>query len=433
MSEDRDDACFRTDGLGIHKENLRVTVIQLGSRMHYAVPLAFHRANILERMITDITSRSWPCKISSLVPFKMQPRVFRRLSGRIPKGIPLEKIQQYPTFGLGISLLRLFATRLGRIDRAYLAIGRAFAKLAAASVPSETNVIYGFNGASLEAFRSSSLRETYKVLEQTMAPRLVEDRLLSEAHEKYAGWADKSASKHGFFRPALYRREAEEWQAADIVVCGSRFVVDGIAEAGGPVSKCVVVPYGVDHNSFPGRAREIRVSQPLNVLFVGAVTLRKGAPLVLEAARMLGDEVRIRMIGAIEIPADKEAEMRRYVELVGPVPRSEMRQHFDWADIFLLPSFCEGSATVTYEAMASGLPQIVTTNTGAYVEDGEEGMVVPPNDPSAIATALRAYIADPQRYAHSSKSALATAQCLSIDKYRERLVSLVSEKNIKIL
>lgn len=433
MAEHDSGNCFHVKEAATPTEDLRVTVIQLGSRMHYGVPIGFHRAGILVRMITDITANAWPSKISALVPLKMQPRILRRLTGRVPVGIPTDKIRQYPTFGLGITLLRLFATRLGRIDHAYLAIGSTFAKLAAGGVPSETNVIYGFNGASLEAFRAPRARGCYKVLEQTMAPRAVEDRILKEAQATYPGWADKAASRHGFSRPALYRREAAEWEAADVIVCGSQFVVDGIAEAGGPEKKCVVVPYGVDPNSFPSRAREIRVNQPLNVLFIGAVTLRKGAPLVLEAARLLGVDAHVRMVGAIEVPADKELEMRRHVELFGPVPRSEMRQHFEWADLFLLPSFCEGSATVTYEAMASGLPQIVTKNTGAYVVDGQEGRLVPSSDPVAIATAVRTYMANPQSYALSSRMALTTIQSLSIDKYRERLVSLIATETTRNL
>ena len=393
--------------------------------MHYAVPIGFHQAGILVRMITDITTDSWPARVAALFPTKMQPRILRRLFGRVPGGIPPEKICQYPAFGLGISVLRLAATQLGQIDQAYIAIGRAFARRAAKALPRGTNVIYGFNGASLEALRVPGAVGAYKILEQTMAPRIVEDRHLQEAHETYPGWTDAAAAKGGFYRPALYRREAAEWDVADVIVCGSQFVVDGIAEAGGPVEKCVVVPYGVDPDRFPGRARKIDPGRPLNVLFVGAVTLRKGAPIVLEAARILGKDAHIRMVGAIQIPADSETSLRRHVDLVGAVPRSEMRRHFNWADIFLLPSYCEGSATVTYEAMASGLPQIVTANTGAHITDGREGRIVRPGDAAAIAAAVYAYAAAPEVYAESSQAALSTIQELSTNKYRERLVALV--------
>jgi glycosyltransferase involved in cell wall biosynthesis len=51
---------------------------------------------------------------------------------------------------------------------------------------------------------------------------------------------------------------------------------------------------------------------------------------------------------------------------------------YQQASVFVLPSLSEGSAKVTYEAMACGLPVIVTPNAGAEIKDGMEGFLVPP-------------------------------------------------------
>src|SRR5476651_1578591 len=95
---------------------------------------------------------------------------------------------------------------------------------------------------------------------------------------------------------------------------------------------------------------------PLRVLTVGAVGLHKGSPYVLAAARQLRHGATFRMVGQIKGRPAAVAQLRVAVELCGPVPRSEMLAHFQWADVFLLPSLCEGSATVAYEALACGLP-----------------------------------------------------------------------------
>ena len=65
------------------------------------------------------------------------------------------------------------------------------------------------------------------------------------------------------------------------------------------------------------------------------------------------------------------------MELAGPVPRSVVAEHYAWADVFLLPSVCEGSATATYEAIASGIPVICTPNAGSVIEDGRQGFRSP--------------------------------------------------------
>jgi len=58
------------------------------------------------------------------------------------------------------------------------------------------------------------------------------------------------------------------------------------------------------------------------------------------------------------------------------------------ASVFVFPSLSEGSAKVTYEAMACGLPVIVTPNAGSVARDGEHGIVVPVRDKEALERAI---------------------------------------------
>jgi glycosyltransferase involved in cell wall biosynthesis len=94
--------------------------------------------------------------------------------------------------------------------------------------------------------------------------------------------------------------------------------------------------------------------------------------------------------------------LRKQIDLIGAVPRSEIEQHFAWADVFLLPSVCEGSATVTYEALHWGLPVICTSNTGSVVRDGQEGFIIPAGDAQAIADRIDQLRRDPELLAAMS-------------------------------
>ena len=62
-----------------------------------------------------------------------------------------------------------------------------------------------------------------------------------------------------------------------------------------------------------------------------------------------------------------------------------MADLYAWADVFLLPFICEGSAMVTYEALSWGLPVITTHNAGSIVRDTVDGWLVPYRDSEAIA------------------------------------------------
>lgn len=212
---------------------------------------------------------------------------------------------------------------------------------------------------------------------------------------------------------------------ADMIVCGSEFVRQSVITAGGPGSRCVVIPYGIDQPTANG-PRLLDRTRRLRVLTVGAVGLRKGSPYVLAAARVLGGLCEFRVAGPLQASAKAIAELRDTVDLLGAVPRVQIAKHYAWADVFLLPSICEGSATVVYEALGHGLPVVTTPNAGSVVTHGQNGFIVPIRDVGAIVQALRYLMADEQRYSAMSASALAAAKTYSFERYAAKLVETLN-------
>jgi len=164
----------------------------------------------------------------------------------------------------------------------------------------------------------------------------------------------------------------------------------------------------------------------LRVLTVGAVGLRKGTPYVLAAARSLRGKAEFRMVGQLHITPEAQKLLSAYVDVAGAVPRSEIQREFAWADVFLLPSICEGSATVCYEALAYGLPVIATPNTGSVVRDGVDGFIVPIRDAEAIAERIERLADDRELLAAMSKSALERASEYTTEEYGRRLLSALA-------
>jgi len=160
----------------------------------------------------------------------------------------------------------------------------------------------------------------------------------------------------------------------------------------------------------------------MRVLTIGEIGLRKGSPYVLEAARRLVGRARFRIVGPCSLPVRIVDGMRSTVEIVGPVSRSDIMEHYAWADVFLLPSICEGSATVVYEALAAGLPVVCTPNTGSVVRDGIEGFIVPPGDSDAIIHALDKLERDPALRRDMAERASSRFREYDLDSYGKRLV-----------
>ena len=404
-----------------------VVVAQLGARMHYAVPEIFHNRRMLDHFYTDIYSSSSGIAWMQTVPRRWRPEVASRLLGRKPTGIPDAKISSFPWFGLRYGLrLQTAASKPDRVE-AHLWAGKQFNLHLIDAIGDrwdEINAVYTFNTAGLELLQAASSRNTVGVVEQTIAPSAYERELLRHEADRYPEWeyveteSDARLTKYA-------EREQAEWEAADAILCGSTFVRDGIEACGGPAEKCVIVPYGVSPDTSDASPR-VSTHTPVRVLFVGALGLRKGAPYMLKLARLFGEKATVRMVGSVQISDSAKRKLASVADLAGRVPRSVVQDHYRWADVFVLPSICEGSATVCYEALSHGLPVICTPNTGAIVRDGIDGYIVPTRSPQAIASRIDLLTNDDKLYENLSASAFERARTFgSMEAYAERLTSTV--------
>jgi glycosyltransferase involved in cell wall biosynthesis len=173
--------------------------------------------------------------------------------------------------------------------------------------------------------------------------------------------------------------------------------------------KLVVVHCGVDTQVL--RPRPSRAAGPLTVVCVGTLHEVKGQRHLVEACRLLatrGVDVRCRLVGDGEDRAMLEgaivqAGLEGRVELAGALTRDQVAAELAAADVLVAPSVPtkqgrrEGIPVVLMEAMSSGLPVVASRISGIpeLVEDGVSGLLAPPGDAQALATALRRLADDP--------------------------------------
>jgi hypothetical protein len=397
-------------------------VAQLGARMHYAVPAILARSGALEKLCTDICAPPLPAPLRAMAA-RYGPAPVRRWLGRVPAEIAPSRIVSFPAMGLEYYRRRRFASAPGSETAAHLWAGRQFCRRVIASGLGGADGVYTYNSAGLELLEHTRAAGKLGVMEQTIAAGFVQDKLLEEEEAIHASWKPEHAADP--LRSEFNEREQAEWSSASLILCGSKFVRDSIAAAGGPVQRCHVVPYGFS-GSVTAPRREAP-HHPLRVLTVGAVGLRKGSPYVLSVAQILRGKAEFRMAGALNIAPYAENLLRRHVTLLGAVPRAEMHRQFAWADVFLLPTLCEGSATACYEALSYGLPVITTPNAGSVVRDGVDGFIVPIRNPAAIADCIERLAGDISLWREMSAHALARASEYTLEKYGERLLSVLHD------
>ena len=402
-----------------------VVVAQLGARMHYAVPRILHRAGMLERLYTDIYAPQLPRPFQTWAS-RFGPAPVRRLLGRVPAEIPTEKVVSFAAMGIEYYRRKKFAAHHGSMAAAPLWAGQEFCRRVIRHGLGEASCVFAYNSAGMELFQHARSAGVFSVMEQTFVSSQTEEDLLNAEELEHPRWQQPCAKDP--LRPAFREREQMEWEAADVILCGSEFVRNSIGMSGGPTKRCLVVPYGVS-NKGPRVTKDLP-HRPLRVLSVGAVGLRKGAPYVLEAARSMKNKADFCMAGQIDVIPDAQQLLNSHIRLLGAVPRSEIHRQFEWADVFLLPTLCEGSATVCYEALSYGLPVITTPNAGSVVRDGVDGFIVPIRDAAAIVECIERLVDDRDLWTTMSANAFSRASEFTLERYGERLLSVFAAEQM---
>jgi glycosyltransferase involved in cell wall biosynthesis len=193
---------------------------------------------------------------------------------------------------------------------------------------------------------------------------------------------------------------------ADRIVVQSSVEANFLLGLGADPERIVRIPTGVSRARFSS-AGAGRGRGPVRLLTVGRLDLeQKGLRTLLEALALLPRSLDFQA----EILGDDWGGLapgRALAERLWIADRVHLRTHvvdrevlqaYDRADVFVLPSRFESFPRVLLEAMASGLP-IVATRVGGVSElvaEGENGLLVPPDDPPALAEAIRRLAEDPE-------------------------------------
>jgi len=192
-----------------------------------------------------------------------------------------------------------------------------------------------------------------------------------------------------------YERSRAMMEDVDYVLAPSAFVANSFLTRGFSPLRVLRNIYPVDLGCFVPRATPRPKDQPLRVINTGFLTLRKGTPYLLEAFRLvLKKEPGARLLLNRDVADNMKPILGRYSDLpidwTPGLPHSLLAERLRSADVFVLASLEEGLARTSLEAMACGLPVVVTPNTGSndLVSEGVNGSVVPIRDPQAIADAI---------------------------------------------
>lgn len=238
---------------------------------------------------------------------------------------------------------------------------------------------------------------------------------------------------------AVRRALASMGQAAAIVANSACTKRDLVAHLGYPAQRITVIPLGLDPMlrppADPGGAAAaravLRLPEGPIVLHVGQTAASKNVEGLLRAVQGLAHRgVRVWLVRAGERLRHRQQRLARQwgiaprVMDLGPLPRAALRQLYQAADLLVAPSWYEGLGLPPLEAMASGLPAIVS-NRGALPETvGEAALIVDPDTDGALAEAMARLLADPALRARQRALGLSRARQFSWPAAAQQLMTV---------
>ena len=216
-------------------------------------------------------------------------------------------------------------------------------------------------------------------------------------------------------------RYLEEYDLASLILVLSEKAAETFRVQDFSEEKLFYLPRGVDVERFtPGPKPPL-----FRAVFSGALIERKGIHFLLEAWHRLAlKDAELWLVGTVHDEAKPYLEKFALpnVKTIGfaQEPEFYLRQ----ATVHIFPSQCEGSAKVTYEAAACGLPQITTREAGDVVEDGVQGIIVPAGDVDALAEAIQHLYDHPEIVERMSVAARErVVENFTWDHFRMRLLN----------
>ena len=185
---------------------------------------------------------------------------------------------------------------------------------------------------------------------------------------------------------------------ADLYLSITKKMKKELTILGIPENKIVYFPNAVDTKIFQPRKKEMDNT----ILFVGRIAPHKGLHVLLESLKFIKNSVNLEIIGPLGWNLEYNKNMLRLIEIENRRGRHKVRylgsvdtratviEAYQKASIFVLPSHHEPFGIVFLEAMSCETPVVSTTGGGVpeVVRDGENGILVPVNNPLKLAEAM---------------------------------------------
>lgn len=372
---------------------------QIGSREHYSIPRALHQSGRLKLFLTDFWAED--SRIMNWLPEIRRKKVAERSHPELANAPIVSPGDSRFFFDFRQKLFRRssWETTIRRNqwfqDAMLRQLRGCYRDLITEGQP---GTFFSYSYAAKDLFRFFRSHGWRTILGQVDPGPREEEIVASETEREMELNTSWERPPRRYWE--LWREECE---MADEIWVNSPWSSEALVGERVPAGKIRVVPLVYSEESGEVRKQPKKYppsfskERPMRVLFLGRVTLRKGAHLLLRAARqMAGEPIEFWMVGPTEIKVPEPYRDHPQFRWTGPVSRSEAVRFYRDADIFVLPTLSDGFALTQLEAQSHGLPLLASRYCGQVVRNGENGLLLDPLNEDNIVKILRYCVRHPE-------------------------------------
>lgn len=338
-------------------------------------------------------------------------------------GVPRAQVHSFVMHGV---LTRAALKWRERIPSLYpeTALHQLFGKWAANALRGQAwDIVHPWSGVAEESLRQRVPDAHYLLMRGSSHIR-TQAELLAQEEQRVGAKQEQPGTW-------MIAREEREYALSDHIITLATFARRTFLEQGADPTRVWNVPLSAPVEQFrpareiiAARFERIRAGHPLRILYVGALSYRKGMFDLAAVARALPRErFQFRAVGARPLETKTLFEgLDGRIDRVGKVPQAELPAHYAWADVFLFPTIEDGFPITLAQARVNGLPIISTVNSGApdLIQEGETGWLVPIRSPQMLLDRLHQCDTD--------REGLAAMALRSYDEFRPRTWADVAQE-----
>lgn len=334
--------------------------------------------------------------------------VLRRNLRREPVRLRVRKVQRHfwPDMRRSLDLwLGIHPSVILAHDAFFERVDRCAERL----VTSDTGAVIG---------REFGCRHTFRRARQTGASRIY--HLPTVHHDTLRGILEKELAEYPGvckstfdpleFQPVRLRNKLEEIAMADVILCPSQFVRNSLTTAGVAEQKIRVAPFGGETAWMDVQRAE---TPSKTVVFVGNISVRKGAHRLLQVWKQLGAfrTHKLLLVGEMHLSPSFLKNYAGMYEHRPRLPREDLRDIYLRADALVLPALAEGFALVIQEALSCGTPVLASLHSGAagFLNDGQARLFAA-QDNDALGAAIEWALSNPTELAAMGAAGRARAR-----------------------